>query len=264
MDVRYFPGCTLKTTAKELDRLTRASAEALGIHLIEPENWQCCGGVFVTAVDEIATKLSAVRALADARDAGMPLVSVCSACHNVLRQTNHQLRTDPDFADRANRYLGLAQPYTGETRVLHFLELLRDEIGFDAVKAAVKKPLTGRKVAAYYGCLLLRPSAVMQMDDPEDPRILEELIRALGAEPVLYPRRNECCGGYVAIDDPESAAKKSRAVLESAGRREAELLVTACPLCRYNLEKHGDGTLPVVYFTDLLAEALGIKEANPQ
>lgn len=262
MNVRYFPGCTLKTTAKELDRLTRAAAKALGITLIEPENWQCCGGVFVTATDEIASKLSAVRALVDARDAGQPLVSVCSACHNVLRQTNHAMRTDPVFADRVNRYLGLEQPYTGETKVLHFLELLRDEIGFDALRQAVKNPLTGQKVAAYYGCLLLRPSEAMGMDDPENPCILEDCIRALGAEPVIYPRRNECCGGYVAIEDPESAAKKSRAVLESAGSRQADRLVTACPLCRYNLEKHGDGTLPVAYFTDLLAEALGIKEAN--
>ena len=259
MNVRYFPGCTLKTTAKELDRQARACAAALGITLIEPENWQCCGGVFVTADDEIASKLACVRALVDARDAGQPLVTVCSACHNVLKQTNHAIKTDSLFADRVNRYLGLDTPYAGETQVLHFLELLRDVVGFDAVRARVTQPLTGQRIAAYYGCLLLRPSAVMQMDDPENPRILEDLLRALGAEPVLFPRRNECCGGYVALEDPESAAKKSRLVQKSAGRRNAQQLVTACPLCRYNLTKHDDGTLPTVYFTTLLAEAFDLK-----
>ena len=263
MKVSYFPGCTLRTKAKELDLYARKSAAALGVEMCEISEWQCCGGVFVSASDEIASTLAAVRALVAARDAGQPLVTVCAACHNVMKQTNSAFLTDPHFDDAVNRYMAQEKeptaPYHGETRVLHFLELLRDEIGFDALKKAVKNPLTGKKIAAYYGCMLLRPGKVMQFDDVENPQMLEDLIRALGAEPVMYPMRNECCGGYVALEDAASAKKKSNAVSDSAAAHGAELMVTACPLCKYNLVKNGSA-VPVVYFTELLAEALGVKE----
>ena len=106
MKVSYFPGCTLKTKAKDLDMYARKCAEVLGVTLEEIENWQCCGGVFTTSKDEIATKLSSVRALMHAREKGQPLVSVCSACHNVVKQTNHAMLTDKDFASKVNRYNG--------------------------------------------------------------------------------------------------------------------------------------------------------------
>ncbi len=260
MIVSYFPGCTLKTKAKELDKYARLSAEKLGVTLEEIDNWQCCGGVFTTATDEIATKLSSVRALKAAGDKGQILVTACSACHNVIKQTNNAINTDPDFKFRVNNYMK-DEPYDGETKVMFLLELLRDVIGFDNIKKAVVKPLTGRKIGAYYGCLLLRPSKTMKMDDPENPSILEDFIMALGAEPVKYAMRNECCGGYVTMEAPALADKKSSAIHESASAQGAEMLVTACPLCRYNLEKSGaENKVPVVYFTELLAEALGIKE----
>lgn len=260
MKVSYFPGCTLKTKAKDLDRYARSSAEALGVTLEEIEDWQCCGGVFSMAKDEIATKLSSVRALKAAAQREQPLVTVCSACHNVIKQTNHAMQTDADFALKVNNYLAPEAPYQGETRVLHYLELLRDVVGFDQLKAKVVKPLKGQRVAAYYGCLLLRPSQTMGMDDPENPSIIEEFLRALGAEPVIYPYRNECCGGYIAMEDPASAQRKSAKVLASAADKGADLVVTACPLCKYNLVKNGGSGLPVIYFTELLAQALDVKE----
>lgn len=263
MKVSYFPGCTLRTKAKDLDFYARKCAEILGAELCEIEDWQCCGGVFVTAKDEIATKLSSVRALVSARDDEQPLVTVCSACHNVIKQTNHAIQTDEDFAAKVNAYLAQEKdapaPYTGETEVCHYLELLRDKIGFDKIKEAVKNPLTGKKIAAYYGCLLLRPGKVMAFDDPENPSLMEDFIKALGAEPVIYPSRNECCGGYVVVEDAESAKKKSTKVTESAKNHGADMIVTACPLCKYNLAKNGSD-IPVIYFTELLAEALGVKE----
>jgi heterodisulfide reductase subunit B len=148
--------------------------------------------------------------------------------------------------------------YAGETKVLHFLEVLRDEIGWENVKKAVVNPLTGRKIGAYYGCLLLRPGKVMAFDDPENPTILEDFIRALGAEPVIYPYRNECCGGYISLKDPGAATNMCNKIANSAESFGADFLVTACPLCKYNLDKAGN--LPIVYFTELLAEALGVKE----
>lgn len=259
MKVSYYPGCTLRTKAKQLDLYARKSAEALGITMEEIENWQCCGGVFSTAKDEIATKLSSVRALSEAAKKEQILVTVCSACHNVIKQTNHAMQNDEDFASHVNRYMA-PESYDGSARVLHYLEMLRDVVGFDTLKEKVVNPLSGKKIAAYYGCLLLRPGQTMQMDDVENPTILEDFIRALGAEPVIYAQRNECCGGYVAMEDPASAQKKSKKVLDSAASHGAEIVVTACPLCRYNLEKNSESDLPVVYFTELLAEALGVKE----
>lgn len=263
MKVSYFPGCTLRTKAKQLDRYARKCAEILGIELCEVQDWQCCGGAFISAKDEIASKLASVRALVAARDEERLLCTVCSACHNVIKQTNHAMQTDDEFAAKVNTYMAQdknpSQPYHGETQVYHYLELLRDEVGFDQLKAAVKKPLTGRKIAAYYGCMLLRPGKVLQFDDVENPKIMEDFLRALGAEPVVFPQRNECCGGYVALEDAASAKKKSNAVSHGAASHGAELMVTACPLCKYNLVKNGS-EVPVIYFTELLAEALGIKE----
>ena len=261
MKVSYFPGCTLKNKAKDLDVYAYKAAEALGITLEEIENWQCCGGVFTTARNEVATKLSSVRALKEAHEKEQPLVTVCSACHNVIKQTNHAMQNDKEFADKVNRYMANETPYAGEAQVVHYLEMLRDMVGFDAVKEKVVNALSGKKIAAYYGCLLLRPGKVMQMDDPENPTIMEDLIKALGATPVVYAKRNECCGGYIAMESPELAKKNSNAVVQNAKAAGAEMIITACPLCRYNLMKNG-ADIPVVYFTELLAEALGVKEAT--
>ena len=258
MKVSYFPGCTLKNKAKDLDLYAYRSAEALGVTLEEIENWQCCGGVFTTATNEIATKLSSVRALKEAYSKGQPLVTVCSACHNVIKQTNYTMQNDKAFADKANLYMNEGA-YSGEAEVYHYLEMLRDLIGFDVLKEKVVNPLKGKKIAAYYGCLLLRPSGVMKMDDPENPRIMEDFIKALGAEPVVYAMRNECCGGYVSVESPDLAKKNSQAVVTNAKAQGAEMIITACPLCKYNLVKNG-ADVPVVYFTELLAEALGVKE----
>ena len=215
--------------------------------------------MFTTSRDEVATKLSSVRALKDAQAKGQALVSVCSACHNVIKQTNHAMQTDKAFADKVNRYMAEENDYNGETEVLHYLEMLRDKVGFDTLKEKVVNPLKGKKIGAYYGCLLLRPNTVMGMDDPENPTIMEDLIKALGATPVVYANRNECCGGYIAVESPELAKKRSNAVVENAKAQGAEMIITACPLCKYNLIKNG-ADIPVVYFTELLAEALGIKE----
>ena len=258
----YYPGCTLRTKAKDLDAYARASAEALGITLGEPADWQCCGGAYTTAKDEIATKLSAVRVLNSAKEADRPLITVCSACHNVIKQTNYDISHDEEMAAKVNNYMKLDEPYNGETTVYHYLEMLRDVVGFDELKKKVVNPLKGKKIAAYYGCLLLRPSKALAMDDPENPTIIEDFIRAIGGTPVVYAQRNECCGGYITLEDKAQAAKRSSKIMDSAKDQGADMVITACPLCLYNLKKNSGSDLPVYYFTELLAEALGVKEAN--
>lgn len=258
MKIAYYPGCTLKNKAKDLDRYAIESAAALGYELCEIENWQCCGGAYTSAKDEIATKLASVRALANGRDNGGRVLTVCSACYNVLKQTNNEFAVNPDFDSRVNNYLKPDFEYHGEAEVLHYLELLRDEIGFDNLAKKVVKPFTGKKIAAYYGCLLLRPSGVLKFDSPENPKIMEDLIRALGGEPVIYSMRNECCGGYITLEDKSAAQKRSTAVVESAKDMGADFMITACPLCLYNLTKNANDPIPVKYFTEVLAEALGL------
>ncbi|MCQ2612240.1 MAG: CoB--CoM heterodisulfide reductase iron-sulfur subunit B family protein [Treponemataceae bacterium] len=259
----YYPGCTLKSKAKELDQAGRAAMEKLGVSLEEVEDWQCCGGVYPTGKNEIASKLPSVRALAAARDKDQPLVTLCSACYNVIKQVNNDMQNDSNTILKVNNYLSAdGIEYHGEAKVLHFLEVLRDEIGWDKVKAAVTNPFTGKKIGAYYGCLLLRPGKVLDFDDPENPQILEDFIKAIGGTPVIYAQRNECCGAYVGIEDSSVPEQRTKAILENAEDMGADFLVTSCPLCRYNLNKNkGDSKLDVIYFTELLAEALGVKEA---
>lgn len=262
MTYPYFPGCTLKTKGAELDACGRKAAEALGFPLEEIPDWQCCGAVYPLAKDEIATRLSSVRALAASREQGGKLVTLCSACYHVLKRVNGDMRNDDDIRRKVNNYLELELPYFGETEVLHYLEVLRDTVGWDELKKKVTKPLTGRKIGAYYGCLLLRPSRELGFDDPENPSIMEDFIRAIGAEPVIYAMRNECCGGYTTMENNTYAAKQAQKIVDNARNCGAEMLITACPLCMYNLTKNTDGSVPVKYFTELLAEALGLEEQN--
>lgn len=260
MKYTYYPGCTLKTKAKSLDDCARASAKALGFELEEVSNWQCCGGVFPLGTDEIATKLSSVRVLNEAKEKGQDLITLCSACHHVIKRVNNDMKTNEDIRTRANNYMQMDTPYAGETNVLHFLEVLRDKVGFDTLKKAVVNPLTGKKIGAYYGCLLLRPGKILGFDNPENPTIIEDFIRAIGATPVIYPYRNECCGGYISLREKEMAKNMCDKIKESAAGFGAEMLITACPLCMYNLNKSSETDIPVYYFTELLAEALGVKE----
>ncbi len=259
MNYSYYPGCTLKTKAKALDIYGRKSAEKLGITLEELPEWQCCGGVYPLASDEVATKLSSVRALLSAREKEQTLLTMCSACHHVIKRVNYDMQNKPEFASKVNSYLKLDEKYFGETRVVHYLEMLRDDYGFDKLKEQVTNPLKGRKIAAYYGCLLLRPGKEMAFDNPENPTIIEDFIRAIGAEPVEYPFRNECCGGYMTMTDKSLASKMATMVVDSARLKGADCMITACPLCLYNLKQGSEEKLPVYYFTELLAQALGLK-----
>ncbi|NLW12608.1 MAG: disulfide reductase [Clostridiaceae bacterium] len=262
MTFDYYPGCTLKTKAKELDIHARSAAEALGIKLEELTDWQCCGAVYPMAKDEIATRLSSVRALAASRDNGRDLLTLCSACHHVIKRVNNDMQTDEEIRTKVNNYMSPETEYHGETKVVHYLEMLRDTIGFDTIRQRAVKPLTGKKIGAYYGCLLLRPNKVMAFDNPENPTVLEDFIRALGAEPVIYPYRNECCGGYISLENNELSAKKCDQITVSALENKADMLITACPLCMYNLDANTNSEhktkLPIVYFTELLAQVLDI------
>lgn len=259
MKISYFPGCTLKNQAKDLDSYARKSAACLGVEMEEITEWQCCGGVYPMAPSEVATKLSSIRALDYAKHHGGYLLTLCSACHNVIKRVNADMVENQTINYKANTYMELDEPYNGETKVIHYLEMLRDIVTFEKVKQAVKNPIN-KKVSAYYGCLLLRPSKVMAFDNPENPSVMENLIKAMGATPVISPLRNECCGAYVSLKNKDLARQKAEAIIRNAKDAGAEVIITACPLCYYNLKKHNTTDVEIKYFTELLAESLGVKE----
>lgn len=265
MIYNYYPGCTLSTKAKQLDSAARACAAKLGFPLVELPEWQCCGAVYPMAPDAIAERLSAVRALVAARANGGVLVTLCSACFHVLKRVNHDMATNAEIRTKVNNYLQLDEPYCGETKVLHYLEVLRDAIGWEKLAQLVSHPLKGRKLGAYYGCMLLRPGAVLTLDDTESPALMENFIKALGATPVVYSLRNECCGGYQALENAAYCKQMVSEIKGNATSCGAQELITACPLCAYNLMANGAaGSLPARYFTELLAEALGVGEGGAE
>jgi heterodisulfide reductase subunit B len=287
MDFAYFPGCTLSTKAVGYDVSGRAVAAALGLALEEIPEWQCCGATFPLAVDNTMALIAPTRMLRAAQQSGGQMTTLCAICYHVLKRTQVFLERQPEALERINWFT--EEPYEGRARVTHFLELLRDELGWEALAKRVIRPLAGLKVAPYYGCLLLRPEEEIGLDDPDDPTILHHCLAALGCEVVDFPYQVECCGSYLAVSKPELPERLSLDIVSSARRRGAQAIVTACPLCQFNLDypqrdgsaqrdaplpsgadgaarpgrlplQAGEDQLPVLYFTQLMAVALGLDE----
>ena len=259
MSYLYFPGCTLKDkSASVMEKTALLAAAELGLPLEEIEEWQCCGAVYPLTDDELITLVSPSRTLFAAKEG--PVVTLCSACHHVLKRTGGRLATDKDTRDKISSYL--EEEYPGDTPVLHFLELMRDELGWKALKEKIKAPLKGHRLAAYYGCMLLRPAKEMAFDNPERPRIMEDFLQALGADVITFPFRNKCCGAYLAVTEKQVMEDASTSIVEMALEYGAEELTTACPLCRYNLEQTPlvkEGKIKISFFSEPLAEALNLK-----
>ena len=260
----YFPGCTLSTTATDYDASGRAVAEALGLPLQDLPGWNCCGATFPLSAENVMNLIAPARMLIASEADGRQLITLCAVCFHVLRRTDHFLKTHTEAAERLNAFVDEGD-FHGTTGVHHLLGVLRDDVGWEAVRRRVRSPLTGVRIAPYYGCLLLRPKAEMGLDDPEAPTILHELITALGAEAVSFPWQAECCGSTLLVSEPKASNRLSKTVVESARAAGAQMLVTACPLCQYNLDMAQTGAdpsarLPVVYFTQAMAAALGLAE----
>jgi heterodisulfide reductase subunit B len=255
----YFPGCTLSTQAVGYDVSGRAVAEVLDLAFEELPEWQCCGATFPLATDNTMALIAPTRILTQSQKAGGHTTTLCAICYHVLKRTQVFLQHHPESLERINWFT--EEPYEGHTRVSHFLELLRDDLGWHAVAEKVTNPLAGLRVAPYYGCLLLRPEEEIGLDDAEEPVILHDCLAALGCEVVDFPYNVECCGSYLAVSKPELPGKLSSDIIASARRHGAQAVVTACPLCQFNLDQaqqDGQRGLPVLYFTQLMAVALGL------
>lgn len=259
----YYPGCTLYTKGKNLDLAARKSAELLGIELKELETWNCCGAIYSPVTDDIASQVAPIRNLIEAQKISKKLVTLCAACYNVLKRANRNLFLPENYQYRKRLLNYLEESYDGSTETIHYLEMLRDAVGFENLKNRVQKSLNGLRVASYYGCLMVRPTEELAFDDPDNPTIMDQMFLALGASPVNYAFKTECCGGYIVVNQPEVAKRCAQTILENISAAGAECIATTCPLCQYSLDNQQkvmskEYKIPVFYFTQLLGLALGL------
>lgn len=273
--IAYYPGCTLKTNARNFEASTLATAEALGIELVEPGRWNCCGTVHALAKDDVMHHLAPVRNLIRVEELsnkgaidGKQVVTLCAMCYNTLKRSNQVFNQDSDKRKKIRDIMTKEDiQYSGNVEVIHYLEALRS-LGWDKVTARVVKPLKGLKVAPYYGCLLLRPRGI-GVDDADHPTIMEDLLKALGAETVEFAYSQKCCGSYHTVQMKEAVADLSHRILKQAEVAGADVVAMACPLCEYNLGPRQEqvkkqypsfNSIPVVYFTQLMALAFGLDD----
>jgi heterodisulfide reductase subunit B len=286
MKYSYFPGCSLKGTGRAYEESLLPVLRALGAELEELDDWNCCGATAYMALDEAKACVMASRNLAIAEKSGhKELLAPCSACYLVLNKTKHYLHESPAVASVVQRALKSANlSYSGNVPVRHPLDVLVHTIGLDAIKKRVKTPLKGLKVAAYYGCQIVRPYSTF--DDQYNPTTMDRLLEAIGCSVVNYPLKTRCCGGSLTGTLPEPGLLCSYILLKEAVKCGADVIATVCPLCQFNLDgyrdkmaaKWGNETvpdpnrkgarlamaehldMPVVYFTQLMGLAFGMSE----
>jgi len=268
MKLLYYPGCTVKATATEYEKSAVGILKEFGIEVIELDRWICCGvyhGMTSdTAYQTVAPIRNMIWAQEQAKKLGINdvyLLTVCSMCYNTLKIANIRYNEDENIARRIRAFIDDSPEYEGKVKVIHFMQVLKDFIGYDKIKERVVNDLNGTKLAPFYGCMLLRPS-IVAIDNPERPTIMQELLTVLGAEPINYPYTNQCCYGYLVTKNPELVWKRAEEITDSALSRGAKAFVTTCPLCAFNLTNgqknaYGDVRLPVFYESELVAYALG-------
>jgi heterodisulfide reductase subunit B len=273
--IPYFPGCTLKTTAKNFEGSALEAARRLGIELVELPNWNCCGVVASLTSDDLMHHLAPVRNLGRIAEMNEQdiikdeyrLLTLCAMCYNTLQRANLRVRENAEDLQKINDFMYLEPNYDGNVDVIHFLELL-SEIGFEKVRQQIANPLADLKIASYYGCTLLRPKDV-GIDDPESPTIMEEFVEALGAQAVQWRAKSRCCGSYHTVNHKEVVVNLAQGIIENARAAGAEAIITSCPLCAFNLDQRQEEVqeaypdfqpMPVFYFSQLLALALGVED----
>ena len=265
MKYAYFPGCSAESTARDMHQSTLAVAAALGVELVEPHGWTCCGATAGHQTDRILAAALAAATLAKVKDAGLDMVVNCAACYNRMKVANHEVATNPQV--RAQVAEALGRDYDGSVKIRHFLEVLLEDVGVDAIAGALRGSLAGMKVASYYGCLLVRPHDVTGFDDPENPTSLDRMVAALGGTALEWPHKVECCGGGLSMSRTDVVVNLTDNIVGMAKAAGAECIAVSCPMCQINLDmrqldvakiKGRNHDVPVLYITQLLGLCLGI------
>ncbi len=244
--------------------------------MVEIPRWNCCGAVASLTADDMMHQVAPIRNLVrvqEMNEQGMVdneyrLIVFCSMCFNTLKRANLKVKEDAGALKTINEFMDREEDYEAKVEVVHFLEILRD-MGFSSLEDRVKKPLKGLKIAPYYGCNLLRPREV-GIDNPEAPTIMEDFVKALGAEVVDNPLKSLCCGSYHTVGgNKDIVAERAYAIINAARKAGADMMITACPLCAFNLDDRQELTkelhpefrnMPVLYFTQIMAFALGLED----
>ena len=261
----YYPGCSLHASAAEYDLSTRELFKALGIGLTEVPDWFCCGATPAHNVDELLSLSLCAKNLELAEQVEGDLAVACAACFSRLKFTQHTL--EENDVKRKQVEKAIDAPVKLDGKVKHLLEILARDLGLERLAAAVIKPLSGLKVACYYGCLLTRPTDVPNLDCTEAPTIMERVIEAVGAETVAWTHRLECCGANFTLSRPGVVIQLTNAILESAKLAGADCIMVGCPLCHGNLDirqkeieavYNREYGLPVFYLTQLVGLAVGL------
>ena len=272
----YFPGCNLKTEAKGFEQSAIAVSKELDAELVEMPVWNCCGTVQTMTTDNLMRRIAPVRVLSRAsnhvkelKDSQNQVITLCSMCNSTLKIVNAEVKENPNDLEKINFQLENDDlVYEGEMEVKHFLEILRDDVGYENIVKKVTNPLKGMKIASYYGCMLLHPD-IAKIDDEEMPTVMESIVLSLGAEVVDWPFFKQCCGSYHIVDRDDIVNSQVVKIIRNAKKTGANALIVACPLCAYNLdnqqvelEKLGveKDPIPIFYFTQLMAIAMGLPQ----
>ena len=264
--VAYYPGCSLHSTAAEFNVSAKAVCEALDLELVEPQGWVCCGSSAAHRADPEAALELPLSNLALIEQSGFKEVTMpCAACFNRHKTAQYELQHEDQSAQTTNKKKGLR--YRGSLKVTTLVQAIHQHVGEQAVSEKVKRPLDGLRMVCYYGCLLTRPPQVTGAEHPENPTDMDDLMGALGAEVLDWSYKTTCCGAAHSLTRPDIVLKLSRHLIEQARLAGADLIAVACPLCHTNLDARQfqmglDTPLPVLYFTQLMALALGLPEKN--
>ena len=263
MKLGYFPGCSLHATGRELDESLRAIAKPLDLELDEVRDWACCGATSAHATNHLLSVALPARTLALAEaEKQAEVVAPCAACFNRLATAREEIGRDAGLANRVREVIG--KPFANSVAVLNIVDVLARLV--PVIKQKATRPLSGLKVACYYGCLLVRPPKVTNCDDPEMPQSMEEVVAATGATPVEWHKKIDCCGGGFSLARTGSVVRLGRAILEDVRPTGAQALVVACPMCQSNLDMRQRAmaersakpfNLPIIYITQLVGLALG-------
>ncbi len=260
--IAYFPGCSVDSYAAEYDHTARAAAKALDIELVVPPNWVCCGSSPAAATAPKLANLLSMHTVSSVEQMGLDtLTSPCSACFARLKASEQKVTRDQQVAREVEAQTGYA--YNGNVKVQHLLDAIVDRAGLEKIASRVQTPLSGLKVACYYGCLMTRPPKITGAENPEYPTGMDDLLRVLGAEPTAWSSKTECCGNSLSVTHTPVALEMSGRILEDAQDCRAEAVVTMCPFCQTNLDARQDQMglrhkSPILYATQLMTLAFGL------
>lgn len=262
MEFTYYPGCSLKGSAQELDESFRSISEKLGVTLKELPDWTCCGASSAHMVDAYLEAALPARDLITAERLGRDVVAPCAGCHVRMKAASMKILENAELSRQF--------PFKGEIKIMSGIDMLHDRDVMKRIKDRSAKPLEGLRVVTYYGCLAVRPVEVVDPEDAENPTQMDEILETIGAEVLSWPYKTDCCGGSLALTRTDLVLKLSRKLIDMAMAVGADAMVTLCPMCQANLDtRQADISkmagrnyqMPILYLTELIGMALGDSQA---